>query len=46
MNKLLEISNDLKNKARCYPRNLTDVSLDEEEIFSQNYEAFKVSEKA
>ena len=39
MNKLLEISNNLKNKARCCSGNLTDVSLDEEQIFPQNYEA-------
>jgi len=45
MNNFLEISNNLKNKSRCYPRNLTDVSLDEEKIFSQNYEAFKVMRK-
>ena len=41
MNKLLEISNDLKNKAK----NLTDISLDEEKIFSRNYEAFKIMKK-
>jgi len=45
MDKLLEISYDLKNKTRGYPRNLMDVNLDEEKIFSQNYEAFKVMKK-
>ena len=34
MDKLFEISNDLKNKASCYPRNLTNISLDKEKIFS------------
>ena len=45
MDKLLEIFNDLKNKARCYPRNLMDVCLYEKKIFSQNYETFKVMKK-
>jgi len=40
MDNMLEIFNDLKNKAGCYPRNLTDVSLNDEN-YSQNYEAFK-----
>ncbi|XP_067205359.1 uncharacterized protein [Linepithema humile] len=44
MDKLLEISNDAKVKARFYKNNLT-VSLDEEKILSQNYEAFTVMKK-
>ena len=45
MNKFPAISNNLKNKTRFYQKILTEVTLDEEKIFSQNYEAFKVMKK-
>lgn len=44
IDQLLKITNDTKIKARFYQKNLT-VSLDEEKILSQNYEAFKVMKK-